>query len=209
MSNDRLKPRPSQNDRLKRSPTHKSCPRPLFSHVYGSHVYAHAERALRTLFSLCCTSSGEVYSWGSNRFGQCGFSSTASVSPRLIPNLKRQHIQAVACASQHSVAVNALGEVYTWGSNSHAQLGHGATASAPIKPGRVMTLNNSREGKKRVVFAVAASDTSTTVLARKVSHEHREHKPAFQRDTRVRLSTRVCGLPVARAKTAAIPWVYE
>lgn len=90
--------------------------------------------------SLCVTSDGSVFGWGSNRFGQLGISNnsnststtgsnTASSSvPRRIECLKsssqnKNPCIKVAAGTRHSVALTKKGEVLCWGDNSHGQLG--------------------------------------------------------------------------------------
>jgi len=75
--------------------------------------------------SLCSTSDGKVFAWGSNGFGQLGYSTASSsdesssrLSPRRIQGeLKQVFVVAVAAGARHSVALTQLGEVYCWGDN--------------------------------------------------------------------------------------------
>ena len=90
--------------------------------------------------SLCSTSDGAVFAWGSNGFGQLGIHSSrgnssqnnqdgaASGGSRLSPRrvegeLKHSFVVVVACGERHSVALTRLGEVYCWGDNKKGQLG--------------------------------------------------------------------------------------
>ena len=128
--------------------------------------------------SLCVTSEGEVFSWGSNRFGQLGDHTTGNSSvptcggrstPRRIENLKQHPCVSVAAGEKHSVALSRKGEVYVWGDNSCGQLG------VPRRTGiqkiqRVETLwatstlqGNNNSGPK-ITIAIAAAAQSTLVL---------------------------------------------
>jgi len=92
--------------------------------------------------SLCSTSDGDVYAWGSNGFGQLGISNSgldsnnSGGSSRLFPrrveggDLKHAFVVAVAAGDRHSVALTRLGEVYCWGDNRSGQLGTYISASA-------------------------------------------------------------------------------
>lgn len=100
--------------------------------------------------SLCSTSDGAVFAWGSNGFGQLGIHSSSSssrggekknpdgttttttggggggsrLSPRRVEGeLKHSFVVGVACGERHSVALTRLGEVFCWGDNKKGQLG--------------------------------------------------------------------------------------
>ncbi|KAK1939190.1 Ultraviolet-B receptor UVR8 [Phytophthora citrophthora] len=104
--------------------------------------------------TLFCTASGRVYSCG------CGYkdSRRAGIPPvlghgdcdrRLKPSLvqalddAREEMTRVACGWDHSLAVSATGNVYTWGSGTNGKLGHGDEESFDIP-----TLVRSMEGKR-------------------------------------------------------------
>ena len=83
--------------------------------------------------SLCSTSDGSVYGWGSNRFGQVlgcsgstsdsNFSNSRCFLPRRVEDLKKVPCVAVAAGERHSVALSSRGEVWVWGDNTSGQLG--------------------------------------------------------------------------------------
>ncbi|KAL3667951.1 hypothetical protein V7S43_006828 [Phytophthora oleae] len=104
--------------------------------------------------TLFCTASGRVYSCG------CGYkdSRRAGIPPvlghgdcdrRLKPSLvqafddAREEMTIVACGWDHSLAVSATGNVYTWGSGTNGKLGHGDEESFDIP-----TLVRGMEGKR-------------------------------------------------------------
>ena len=109
--------------------------------------------------TLVCTSAGEVWAMGSNRYGQLGVSTAdTQAEPRRVSSL-RCRVVAVAAANKHSVAVTSAGEIYTWGSNSLGQLGYGTFDSgSSVAPRLVEAL------KGRVVTAAAAAKRHTIVL---------------------------------------------
>ena len=43
--------------------------------------------------------------------------------------LLRQRCTQVGASNKHSAAITASGEIFTWGSNGHGQLGYGTPAS--------------------------------------------------------------------------------
>ena len=129
--------------------------------------------------SLCVTAEGQVYAFGSNRFGQLGISNhnksgntTASSSsssfedpvrcvPRRVDDLKHVVCVAVAAGTKHSVALSGHGEIYVWGDHSAGQLGTLLTHRS-TKVQRVEALWKATPPK--VATAIAASDESTMAL---------------------------------------------
>ena len=79
--------------------------------------------------SFALTDEGLVYGWGTFRGsdGIIGFTPTIHKQPRpmLIPEL--EGIVKLACGSNHVVALDVSGKVYTWGSGGQFQLGRKAT----------------------------------------------------------------------------------
>ncbi|KAG0448025.1 hypothetical protein HPP92_028052 [Vanilla planifolia] len=80
--------------------------------------------------TVIATESGEVFTWGSNREGQLGYTSVdTQPTPRRVSFLKAR-IVAVAAANKHTAVVAESGEVFTWGCNKDGQLGYGTSNSA-------------------------------------------------------------------------------
>lgn len=122
--------------------------RPLPTRILGSlSKRVVASIAAAENHSLCSTSDGAVFAWGSNGFGQLGIHSSRGgdvveqqsshngtnntsgggggrLSPRRVEgDLKHSFVVSVACGERHSVALTRLGEVYCWGDNKKGQLG--------------------------------------------------------------------------------------
>lgn len=117
--------------------------------------------------SLCVTEEGNVFSWGSNRFGQLGdsnvhVSSGSRSLPRRVDDLKQIPCVAVAAGERHSVALSRKGEVYVWGDNACGQLGI-PRRSGIQKVQRVESLWKSSSVSK-IAIAIAAAEQSTLVL---------------------------------------------
>jgi len=100
--------------------------RPLPTRILGSLTKRIvASIAAAENHSLCSTNDGKVFAWGSNGFGQLGYSTSSgdeSCSSRLLPRrvegeLKQSFVVAVAAGARHSVALTQIGEVYCWGDN--------------------------------------------------------------------------------------------
>lgn len=109
--------------------------------------------------TVLATEVGEVFTWGSNREGQLGYTSVdTQPTPRRVSSLKLKII-AVAAANKHTAVVSESGEVFTWGCNREGQLGYGTSNSASNYTPRVV---ESLKGKDLV--GVAAAKYHTIVL---------------------------------------------
>ena len=120
--------------------------------------------------SLCVTSCGSVYAFGSNRFGQLGISTSdddvhnnARCLPRRVDDLKNVFCVSVAAGLKHSVALSRFGEIYVWGDNSSGQLGTITRRSGAHKVQRVEALWGNLRAP-RIAISIAASDYSTLAL---------------------------------------------
>lgn len=67
---------------------------------------------------------GKVYSWGRGQGGVLGHGTDSDcTAPTEIPGLRGRAVVAVGCGAQFSVALDAQGRLYTWGSSAEGQLG--------------------------------------------------------------------------------------
>jgi len=86
--------------------------------------------------TLALTSTGTLYVWGDNAYGQVGDSSTTD---RKVPvQSSLTNVIAIAAGEYHSLALTSAGAVYTWGRNANGQLGTGNTTQA-TSPQQVLT----------------------------------------------------------------------
>eukprot|EP00762_Andalucia_godoyi_P006478 ANDGO_02934.mRNA.1 Ultraviolet-B receptor UVR8 len=105
--------------------------------------------------SAAVTDTGDVYTWGSNGFGQLGHDSTNDENlPRLVKSIVSKQIVAVSCGRCHMAAISSDGVAYTWGLNNNGQLGHGDTTIC-LTP-RVVS---GFVGRKVVAVACGSSHT--------------------------------------------------
>ena len=98
-------------------------------------------------FSLALTSTGQLYVFGSNRYGQLGNATNAATgnpnpqpTPVTLPG-QAGPITHVAAGSFHSLAVTSSGQLYAFGLNSFGQLGNATnndTQNANPTPGLVL-----------------------------------------------------------------------
>ncbi|KAF8820556.1 regulator of chromosome condensation (RCC1) repeat-containing protein [Cardiosporidium cionae] len=96
--------------------------------------------------SILLTSTGNVWVWGANKYGQLGLGSNAELlsiehnEPALLDKFT-EPIRNVACGSYHSVAVGVHGGAFSWGRNNTGQLGLGMTNNSFI-PSNISTIQN-------------------------------------------------------------------
>ncbi|KAI3988517.1 hypothetical protein MKX01_026331 [Papaver californicum] len=74
--------------------------------------------------TVAATEGGEVFTWGSNREGQLGYTSVDSQPTPRRASALRAKIISVAAANKHTAVVSDCGEVFTWGCNKEGQLGY-------------------------------------------------------------------------------------
>eukprot|EP00210_Caulerpa_lentillifera_P004267 g4070.t1 len=69
--------------------------------------------------SAVVTLQGEVYTWGSNIYGQLGYGTSDSASnptPQRVDSLQHKKVTQVSLSKHHSLALTQEGDVYSWGS---------------------------------------------------------------------------------------------
>jgi alpha-tubulin suppressor-like RCC1 family protein len=115
-----------------------------------------SDRCAQTFsFLNAFSEDSEVFSFGSNKFGQLGVDGmTFSSSPVLIKDLRGEIISDIFAGGDakrgFSFAITESGECYGWGLNSNGQLGlgHNDSVSTPcllysLPPLKTMALGNS------------------------------------------------------------------
>ncbi|MDR1294268.1 MAG: hypothetical protein LBK59_04830, partial [Bifidobacteriaceae bacterium] len=80
--------------------------------------------------TVALTQGGQVYTWGSNLYGQLGVGSdtiSSVTTPTPVPFPTGVVVVAVSASERHTIAVTDDGDLYAWGSNQYGQLGNGGT----------------------------------------------------------------------------------
>ncbi|CAL8308679.1 unnamed protein product [Merluccius merluccius] len=100
----------------------------------------------------------EVWSWGQGEHGQLGHGDhLARLQPLCIKSLNNKEVMSVAAGAQHSLALTASSQVFSWGSNSSGQLGHMES------PSTIPRLAKMSEGIR--VWDVGAGERHSVFLA--------------------------------------------
>lgn len=78
--------------------------------------------------SMCCTTDGQVFSWGWGRYGNIGDGGKVDRhTPAKVLGLDGVKVSQIACGWRHSLAVDDKGSLFSWGWSKYGQLGHGDT----------------------------------------------------------------------------------
>ena len=110
---------------------------------------------------LAVTESGELYSWGSNTYGQLGHGTTFGVCyPKRVERLAGDPVLRIAAGGAHSFAVMYNAAVWAWGLNASGQLGIGVdydpdkykTAPVPVDAFRGLLLKQIACGHAHTLF---------------------------------------------------------
>ncbi len=78
-----------------------------------------------TYHSLALTSSGDIYSWGANKYGQIGIGSDRDCQPKpkKMKYSTNEKFKAISYGCYHSMALTEDGRVFACGYNEYGQLG--------------------------------------------------------------------------------------
>ncbi|CAG2113767.1 unnamed protein product [Medioppia subpectinata] len=106
---------------------------------------------------LALTTAGRVYVWGGNSFGQLGCGLTMReiehmYEPTEFEFAARYTIRAVYCYTYTSFIITTDGQVFSWGDNTHHQLGHNVSGIA-LRPRLIATIGG--------VKAITSTEFST------------------------------------------------
>jgi alpha-tubulin suppressor-like RCC1 family protein len=95
----------------------------------GSQPVVVTAVAAGSAHALALTSTGQVYAWGSDLYGQLGNGTTTGADvPTPVTAPTGVTFSAIAAGGDHSLALTSTGQVYAWGANSSGQIGDGTTA---------------------------------------------------------------------------------
>ena len=79
--------------------------------------------------TLALSESGKLYAWGYNNYGQLGLGDVIDIfEPMTIEMPGNIFIKQISCGRAHSLLLSTDGHIYSFGLNSHGQLGDGSTS---------------------------------------------------------------------------------
>jgi len=116
--------------------------------------------------ALALSSAGDIYSWGSNKYGQLGHGDhQLHPEPRRLTAEGATSFSHIAAGDKHSAALVG-GKLYTWGSGACGQLGHG---QLPARGSEVPhlprpTVVNYADAKQMPSFRSVACGAACTVV---------------------------------------------
>ena len=123
-------------------------------------------------YSMALTSTGRVFTWGNNDYGQLGNESTLSgnlpieITARLGLN-NSETVVSISLGSSHSAILTSEGRVFTWGRNYEGQLGDG-TVSCKDKPIEITNQFNLSAGETIVNISLGYNNSSAISSTGKV-----------------------------------------
>lgn len=113
---------------------------------------------------LALVDAGDVYAWGSGRSGQLGLGKQRSEpAPVLVWGLMRKGVRQIGAGAYHSAALTYNGYLYTWGSSSSGQLGHG-NKRTQLQPKLVEALEAEARERSSTVRLVGCGARHTVAV---------------------------------------------
>jgi alpha-tubulin suppressor-like RCC1 family protein len=116
--------------------------------------------------AFAITSSGQLYAFGDNHFGELGISGTEKTATPTLVTLPGQDgaITGVAAGGEHTLVMTASGQLYSFGSNQYGQLGS-ETNVGTTSPNPTPALVNFPPGAGPVRQISAAGSASYAVTS--------------------------------------------
>jgi len=106
--------------------------------------------------SLALDTTGQVWAWGDNGFGQLGNNSTdKSLVPVAVQMPENVTFTTVSAGSDHSLALDTAGQAWAWGGNTDGQLGSDSMQKALVPVAVQMPTN--------VVFTAISAGRQTSL----------------------------------------------
>jgi hypothetical protein len=129
--------------------------------------------------SMALDSSGYVYCWGDNQYGQLGNNSYASsLTPVKVVGPDGEgylgNNVAISAGFWHSLAIDGEGTIWVWGKGANGRLGIGTTAKANI-PQRVPVVHSINQGTSYFRIQAAIDEATSGEVIEAEDGTYSEH----------------------------------
>ncbi|KAN0029294.1 hypothetical protein ACTFIV_011183 [Dictyostelium citrinum] len=142
--------------------TLKSCSKAT-NMLFNDEISAPIQTEFGQNYNLILTDTGAVYSSGLCSYGKTGHKKKRDVLiPTQILELSNKRIKSIACGTHHSLAMDDLGQVYSWGNGASGRLGLGDDFKIVSTP-TLITVTN-RLGLNEIATAIAAGCDNSMIL---------------------------------------------
>uniref|UniRef100_A0A2P2M5Y6 UV resistance locus 8 protein n=1 Tax=Rhizophora mucronata TaxID=61149 RepID=A0A2P2M5Y6_RHIMU len=139
---------------------------------FEDHLTPHKLEALQDSFisqisggwrhSMALTSSGKLYGWGWNKFGQVGVGNNVDhCSPVQVQFPNEQKVVQVSCGWRHTLAVTEQQNVFSWGRGTNGQLGQGESTDRNV-PKIIEALRDDGTGYQQLESSVVDPTSGKT-----------------------------------------------
>ena len=122
--------------------------------------------------SVAIATTGVLYVWGSNAYGQLGLGKDLEVvkHPTVLKGVEGLPVTKIACGGYHTFFTTISGRVFACGRNGFGQLGIGDTTNRHV----LTRVNNL---KPYFVLKIAAGEQHSTFLCSKIDRSAQSEKP--------------------------------
>ena len=114
--------------------------------------------------SYIITPLGQIHAWGQNVFGQLGngtlTNSSVPIAISSFGSINGKTMTSIACGQSHTIAIDSVGHVHTWGWNVQGQLGNNTLTNSTLPID--ISANGSITGK--TIIGIAASVVSSVAI---------------------------------------------
>lgn len=86
--------------------------------------------------NACLLDTGDAYLWGRNTYGQLGSGKVTNSEPAPMKLIIPNQVADIQLGSEHGVARDVEGNIWTWGWNEHGNCGNGSEENV-LKPQRI------------------------------------------------------------------------
>lgn len=108
-----------------------------------------------TMFAI--TTSGDLFSWGSNIYGQLGNGKGGKGQYEVTPVKVQTNVASIKINHSTVAALATNGDLYTWGNNKYGQVGNGKTGAVQTTPVKVLSNVASFRTNDELIAAITTN----------------------------------------------------